>query len=100
MNKRVSRRQFLGTAAAAAAVARAVRVEEAASAQTRRTPGSPGSIDASGRGAQADRTLVLTNGRIHTMDARNTIANTVSIRNGRFISVGGRAPSGANTTTI
>src|SRR5262245_24862262 len=51
--------------------------------------------------AQPDQTLVLTNGRIHTMDATNTVANTVTIRNGRFVNVGGRAPAaGPNTTVI
>ena len=40
---------------------------------------------AAGSRAQPDATLVLINGRIHTMDARNTIARTVSIRNGRFV---------------
>src|SRR5437763_11080739 len=35
------------------------------------------------------------------MDARNTIASTVSIRNGRFVSVGGGPPAaGANTKVI
>ena len=46
-------------------------------------------------GAPADATLVLVNGRIHTMDARNTIARTVSIRNGRFVTVGDTAPKAA-----
>ena len=32
--------------------------------------------------------LTLVNGRIHTMDARNTVASTVTIRNGRFAAVG------------
>ena len=36
--------------------------------------------------------FVFVNGRIHTMDGRNTIANTVSIVNGRFSAVGGTAP--------
>jgi predicted amidohydrolase YtcJ len=35
---------------------------------------------------------VFVNGRIHTMDSRNTIANTVSIVNGRFSAVGSSAP--------
>jgi len=50
-------------------------------------------------GAQADRvvprndtTLNLINGRIHTMNGTNTIAAAVSIRNGRFVSVGDAAP--------
>jgi predicted amidohydrolase YtcJ len=36
--------------------------------------------------------LALINGRIHTMDARNTIASTLVIRNGRFVTVGNAAP--------
>ena len=35
---------------------------------------------------------MLVNGRIHTMDARNTIASTVTVRNGRFAAVGNAAP--------
>ena len=38
-------------------------------------------------------TLVLTNGKIHTMDAAGTVANAVTIRNGRFVTVGGKAPA-------
>jgi predicted amidohydrolase YtcJ len=40
-----------------------------------------------------DPELILVNGRFHTMDARNTIARTVSIRNGRFLTVGDAAPA-------
>ena len=48
-----------------------------------------------------DTTLVLTNGRIHTMNAQNTIARTVAIRNGRFVAVGDAAPArGTNTRVI
>jgi len=36
---------------------------------------------------------VLVNGKIHTMDDRNTIAGTVSIRNGRFATVDRAAPT-------
>jgi predicted amidohydrolase YtcJ len=88
----LSRRQFLGTTAAAALVA-SVEPADMVSAQT------PRSTDASGR-RRPDQTIVLTNGRIHTMDDRNTIANTVSIRNGRLFAVGGRAASGPDTTVI
>src|SRR5207245_10340561 len=37
--------------------------------------------------------FVFVNGRIHTMDRINAIANTLSIRNGRFSAVGGAAPA-------
>ena len=54
-------------------------------------------VAAQGRGGgaaapAADEELVFINGRIHTMDAKNTVVNTVSIRNGRFTRVGGTAP--------
>src|SRR6185295_14796100 len=59
-------------------------------------------------GAQADRivprndtTLNLVNGRIHTMNGTDTIASAVSIRNGRFVSVGDSVPAaGADTRVI
>src|SRR5205809_820014 len=90
----LTRRQFLGTAAAAAAAAGSAPASAILSAQ------SPSSPVAAAR-VQPDQTLVLTNGRIHTMDARNTVATTVSIRNGRFTAVGGRAPAaGSNTKVI
>ena len=38
---------------------------------------------------------LMLNGRIHTLDARNTIANTVTIRNGRFLSVANPPQSAA-----
>ena len=90
----LSRREFLGTTAAAALAAGVTPSAGVVSAQV------PRATDASGR-ARPDETLVLTNGRIHTMDDRNTIASTVTIRNGRFVAVGGRAPgAGQNTTVI
>lgn len=59
-------------------------------------------------GAQADRivprndtTLNLINGRIHTMNGTNVIASAVSIRNGRFVSVGdARPPATADARVI
>jgi predicted amidohydrolase YtcJ len=36
--------------------------------------------------------LVFVNGSIHTMDAKNTVVATVTVRNGRFAAVGGAAP--------
>jgi len=90
----MSRRQFLGTAAAAAAVAGSESTSGVLSAQTSRPSTDVGR-------AQPDQTIVLANGRIHTMDAANSVVNTVSIRNGRFVSVGGRVPSaGPNTKVI
>jgi predicted amidohydrolase YtcJ len=37
--------------------------------------------------------LILVNGRIHTMDARDTIVSSVTIRNGRFAAVGNTRPA-------
>jgi predicted amidohydrolase YtcJ len=74
----ISRRGFFGTAAAAAIGASAAPFVPAAAAQTTATPPP----------ATADETLALVNGRFHTMDGRPTVARVVTIRNGRFISVG------------
>ncbi len=80
----LSRRQLLGAIAGAG---------------VRAAPGPPTARAVAGQSASggvAVRTteeLVFVNGRIHTMDGNNTIANTVSIRNGRFFAVGGAAPA-------
>jgi predicted amidohydrolase YtcJ len=75
----VSRREFLGTSAATAlTIAAGARITFA------QGPSSP---------AANVPDLILTNGRIHTMDARDTIAAAVAIRNGRFLAVGGRMPA-------
>ena len=76
----ISRRHFLGHSAAAAA-ALAVPATPGVGAQTAARPA-----------ANPDQDLILTNGRIHTMDARNTIARTISIRNGRLATVGDTVP--------
>src|SRR4030095_1028096 len=45
-------------------------------------------------GAQSDgdcpngREIALINGRIHTMDASNSVVTAVTMRNGKFVSVG------------
>ena len=55
-------------------------------------------------GAQAcpgGRLLLLTNGQIHTMDARRTVVSKVRIANGRFVEVGDAASAaGGCTDTI
>ncbi|MEO5926854.1 MAG: amidohydrolase family protein [Bryobacteraceae bacterium] len=48
----------------------------------------------------SDETLHLTNGRIHTMDAANTIATRVTIHNGRFSAINKPAPRGARTINL
>jgi hypothetical protein len=74
----VSRRQFLGATACAGAVTRVL----------------------SGQNVIADETLVLTNGRIHTLDAANTIATSVTIRNGRFAAVNAAPAAGPGVRII
>src|SRR5690349_17971820 len=92
--KGISRRELIGggvTAGIAAALGAAAGI------------GGPGAEDAAAQGrataaAQppaADEELAFVNGRIHTMDARNTVVNTVAMRNGRFTRVGGTAPRAA-----
>ena len=81
----LSRRQFFG-AAAGGAVA------------TVTVTGEPAQVSGSVSGPPD---LMLTNGRIHTIDSRNTIARVVSVRNGHFMSVGDAAPArGPNTRVI
>jgi predicted amidohydrolase YtcJ len=46
---------------------------------------------AAAQGATAEE-LVFMNGRIHTMDAKSAVVNTVTVRNGRFTAVGGAVP--------
>src|SRR5574339_315290 len=47
------------------------------------------------------RLLLLTNGRIHTMDARRSVVSKVRIANGHFVEVGDAAStSGGCTDTI
>src|ERR1700681_1558433 len=79
-----SRRRFLATSAGATAViGAAIQAGPAAVVVSGQTPAA---------GAGEEITLALINGRIHTMDAGNTVANTVTIRNGRFVTVGGPPP--------
>lgn len=80
-----SRRRFLAASAGAAA---SIGASVAASGQNR--PLDP----------ITDVTLVLVNGKIHTMDAANTVTNTVTIRNGRFSLVGGPRPKPARGVQV
>ena len=50
--------------------------------------------------AGADSELWLVNGRIHTIDAKNTVADSVAIRNGVFAAVGGQLPAGARVVDL
>ena len=81
----ISRRQFFGTGRRGGARRRSRH-------QLRRSRTPPRSRRRRRRRPRADETLALVNGRIHTMDGRNTVARVVTIRNGRFISVGDSVP--------
>src|SRR5688500_19808200 len=86
-----SRRQFLGTGAAAAAgLAVGPGTFDLAAQQPPTASPNP----------SADQPLALTNGRIHTMDAKNTVARAALIRDGRFIAVGNTVPTPAGTRVI
>ena len=90
----ISRRKFLGTTAAAGVAGATVRSLSDIVVLAGQAPqGDP-------RAAGSAPDSVLVNGRIHTMDARNTIASTVTIRNGRFAAVGSAAPRGATSQVI
>jgi predicted amidohydrolase YtcJ len=81
--KQSSRRKFLGAAAGAAALAT-----------------GPAAVVVSAQNIPPEETLVLTNGRIHTMDAANTIATSVTIRNGRFLAVNAAPAAGPGVRVI
>jgi predicted amidohydrolase YtcJ len=91
--RRFSRRRFFGSTLATALGA--ASLGGPASAQTP-APGRAGQTPVD------DRDLVLVSGRIHTMDARNTVARAVTIRNGRFVSVGDSParPAGARVIDL
>jgi predicted amidohydrolase YtcJ len=74
--KVLSRRQFIDSSVAGALTA-ALRVSPVFSQPQAAAPAEE---------------LALVNGKIHTLDRNNTIVQSVSMRNGRFVSVGGAAP--------
>lgn len=82
-----SRRQFIGRTAGVAAVIGAGPSVAVLSGQN-----APAAAD--------DVTLALVNGRIHTMDAANTVANSVTIRNGRFVNVNAAPAAGPSVRVI
>jgi predicted amidohydrolase YtcJ len=86
--KGISRRQVLGSGVAAAIGSALGMPEPAEAAQARGQAAAPAQ-------AAAPEEVVFVNGRIHTMDAKNTVVATVTIRNGRFAAVGGAAPRAA-----
>ena len=86
----ISRRGFVGAASAAAVgVATGTAAPELAAQAPNAAPPA------------VDETLALVNGRIYTMDSRNTVARVATIRNGRFVSVGDSVPRNVpNVRTI
>jgi len=82
-----SRRDFLGTAAGTVlgtATSTALAGASGASVPADAFAQAPAT---GGAAAAPDQEIVLTNGRIYTMDARNTVARAASIRNGRFVTI-------------
>jgi predicted amidohydrolase YtcJ len=84
---RTSRRGFLKTVGAAGATA----VVGSACAPSAQPPTTSTGVDAG---------LWLVNGRIHTIDGRGTVADSVVIRNGLFAAGGGPAPAGARVIDL
>ncbi len=86
-----SRREFIGNAAGLG-IGLAAGTSEGLLAQ------QPAQGAAAALGAAQD--LNLTNGRIHTLDARNSVVSAVAIRNGRITSVGNSAPARTPNTRV
>ena len=78
-----SRRELLGAGAAAIGAALGGAFPSAADAQVAR----------GGAAAEPTEELVLVNGTIHTMDGNDTVASSVSVRNGRFSAVDRGTPA-------
>src|SRR6185503_19769767 len=87
-----NRRQFLGTAASAtlafASGAGDADAQIAQATQATPTAGTP------------VPDVVLTNARIHTMAAKNTVDSSVTIRNGRIAAIGGNPPAGVKVVDL
>ena len=90
-NGRFTRRDFMRTAAAAAGAG----VIGSATAERERE-------DDDRREQHGEADLILQNGRIHTMDAKNSVVSSVSIKDGRFLEVGheARTQRGSRTKII
>ena len=82
-----SRRDFLGTATGTVLGTAAGTVLAGVSGATVPADAFAQAATTGGTAATQDQETVLTNGRIYTMDARNTVARAASIRNGRFVAV-------------
>src|SRR5215831_756785 len=86
VGKRLSRRQFLGSAAAVA-IGFGSGGPGAGYAQTIPPP-------------EDGRDLALINGKIHTMDRDSRVVSQLLIRNGRFIAVGNNVSRTGNVRTV
>jgi len=82
-----SRRQFIGRTAGFVAAIGAGPYAAVLSGQNNPT-------------AADDISLALVNGRIHTLDAANTVATSVTIRNGRFVNVNAAPAAGPGVRVI
>jgi hypothetical protein len=97
----ISRRRFLGTAAATGLAVAAGPSFSALSGEAVLAGQAPQPAPQNPAAAGIPEDLTLVNARIHTMDARNTIASTVTLRNGRIAAVGsGAAPAGARVIDL
>jgi predicted amidohydrolase YtcJ len=96
----ISRRGLLKSGAAAGAAA-ALGAMGAGTVAAGGGPGRGARIEAGAQPWDDSPDYVLRNGRIHTMDAANSIVSSVAIKNGRFAGVGpGSHASGPNTKVI
>src|SRR5262245_7814271 len=87
--RRLKRRDFLKAGAAAGMAA----ITPSAVAHSKKKRG--------GHDGEESEDLVLVNGKIHTLDKRNSIASSVTISNGRFVNVGhGHWGGGHNARVI
>ena len=86
-----SRREFMQAAAAAAGGTMFTTPALALNPRSRKSQSN-----------HPDPDLILVDGRIHTMDAKNRVVSSVAIKNGRFIEVGnvGRGHYGGKTKVI
>jgi predicted amidohydrolase YtcJ len=98
---RISRRKFLGTGAGAVLAVSAGRSGSVLPANVVVLDAQAPQGASPAGGPAGD--LMLVNGRIHTMDARNSVVSAVTVRNGRFAAVGDAARPAAvppNTQVI
>ena len=94
-NKGLTRRRFLGSAAGAALVIGTGPTTHTSLA------GQAAAQNPAPAAQPADVTLVLTNGRIHTLNATNAVVSSVTIRNGHLVAAGNApSPTPANARVI